>query len=90
MTVADRIRHKLTDALSPTRLDIIDESHRHAGHAGWREGGETHFQVEIVAESFAGKSRLERQRIVYDVLNEELAETVHALSLRTLTPEEAG
>jgi BolA protein len=91
MTMAERMREKLTQALSPTRLDIIDDSHRHAGHAGAREGGETHFTVEIVSGIFAGKSRVERQRLVYSALAAELQERVHALALRTLTPaEDAG
>jgi BolA protein len=88
MTMADRMRQKLTAAFAPTRLDIIDDSHRHAGHAGAREGGETHFTVEIVAAAFAGKSRVERQRLVYATLAAELQERVHALALRTLTPAE--
>lgn len=88
MTMADRMRQKLTEAFAPTRLDIIDDSHRHAGHAGAREGGETHFTVEIVAAAFAGKSRVERQRLVYATLAAELQERVHALALRTLTPTE--
>ena len=64
MNVAHRIRDKLTSALNPTTLEIVDESHRHAGHAGARPGGETHFRVEVVAAVFQGKSRLERQRLV--------------------------
>jgi len=90
MRVAHRIREKLTAALHPERLEITDESHRHAGHAGARPGGETHFRVEVVAIAFAGKSRLERQRLVYALLKEELAEQVHALSLVTRAPGEAG
>ncbi len=88
MTVADRIRAKLTRALAPTRLEIHDDSHRHAGHAGSRPGGESHFRLELVSPAFAGKTRLERQRLVYAVLAEELRGTVHALQLSTLTPEE--
>lgn len=88
MTVADRIRAKLTRALAPTRLEIHDDSHRHAGHAGSRSGGESHFRLELVSPAFAGKTRLERQRLVYAVLAEELRGTVHALQLSTLTPEE--
>lgn len=89
-TVADRIRHKLTSALSPSRLVVLDKSHRHAGHAGSRPEGETHFRVEISSAAFAGLSRVARQRLVYDVLAEELRDPVHALSLATTTPEEAG
>lgn len=88
MTVADTIQRKLTDALAPERLEIIDDSHRHVGHAGHRPEGETHFTVEIVAAGFAGRSRVERQRMVYAALADLLRDRVHALALRTLTPEE--
>jgi BolA protein len=90
MTVAETIRDKLTLALAPLRLIITDDSHRHAGHAGHRPEGETHFEVEIVAAAFEGKSRLERQRLVYDTLAAELSGPVHALALKTLTPEQAS
>lgn len=89
-TVASTIEAKLRAALSPVRLDIVDESALHAGHAGARDGGETHFRVEVVAQAFAGKSRLERQRLVYGVLADELAGPVHALSVRALTPSESA
>lgn len=90
MRVQDTIRRKLTAALKPVRLDIADESHRHAGHAGARPEGESHFRVEIVAAAFEGLSKLERQRLVYGVLAEELARDVHALALETLAPSEAA
>jgi BolA protein len=86
--VADMIRAKLSAGLNPTRLDIVDESHRHAGHAGAREEGESHFQVAIVSSAFAGQSRVARQRLVYGILAEELRTDIHALSLTTLTPDE--
>jgi BolA family transcriptional regulator, general stress-responsive regulator len=88
MSVADTIRRKLTEHFAPVRLDIVDESHRHAGHAGARPEGETHFAVTIVSAAFAGEGRVARQRRVYAALAEELASGVHALSLTTLTPEE--
>jgi BolA protein len=88
MSVAETIRAKLTERLSPSRLDIIDESHRHAGHAGAHPEGETHFAVTIVSAAFAGQSRVARQRLVYQILAEELATRVHALSLTTLAPDE--
>ncbi len=88
MSVAQTLHRKLTDALQPTRLAIVDDSHKHAGHAGAREGGESHFSVEIVSPAFAGKSRVERQRLVYAALAAELREQVHALALRTLAPDE--
>lgn len=87
MTVAETIRKKLTEAFAPTRLGIVDESHMHAGHVGARPEGETHFRVEIVSETFRGRSRVDRQRMVYDVLGEELAGPVHALSVSALPPE---
>jgi BolA protein len=88
--MAVRLRSKLEAALSPSSLSIEDESAKHAGHAGAQEGGETHFRIRIVSQSFKGLSRVERQRRVYAAVAEELAERVHALSLTTLTPDEAG
>lgn len=81
---------KLREALQPQRLDVIDESHRHVGHGGAHPEGESHFRIHIVSAAFTGKSRVARQRMVYDVLAEELRERVHALSLETLAPDEAG
>ena len=88
MATADRISDKLSSALAPVVLDIIDESSQHAGHVGARPEGETHFRVKIVSESFTGKSRVERQRMVYQTLADELAGGVHALAMTTLTPAE--
>ncbi|HYD29546.1 MAG TPA: BolA family protein [Azospirillaceae bacterium] len=88
MSYAERIRDKLTMALQPARLDVVDQSHRHAGHAGSHPDGETHFQVTVVSAAFEGRSRVARQRLVYDLLADELRERVHALSLQTLTPAE--
>ena len=90
MTVAEIIRGKLDDRFAPQRLDIVDESARHAGHAGARPEGETHFAVTIVADAFRGLGRVARQRLVYETLAEELATRVHALSLTARTPEEDG
>ena len=90
MRVADRIAEKLKQRFSPTALNVIDDSARHHGHVGSRPGGETHFKVEIVAAAFAGQTRVARQRLVYQALAEELAGPVHALELKTLTPEEAA
>lgn len=89
MAAIDRIRDRLTEAFAPVRLDIVDESARHAGHAGSRPGGETHFRVTIVSAAFAGQNRVARQRAVYGVLADELANQIHALSLIVLTPTEA-
>jgi BolA protein len=90
MRVAQIIEAKLTAALHPTSLTVTDESARHAGHAGARAGGESHFQLEIVSAEFAGKSRVARQRLVYQLLAEELRGPIHALSLVTRTPDEAA
>ena len=85
---AERIRRRLQEGLDPQRLVIRDDSHRHRGHAGWRSEGETHFHVTVVSSAFSGRSRVDRQRMVHALLRDELAERVHALELRTLTPEE--
>jgi BolA family transcriptional regulator, general stress-responsive regulator len=90
MSVAETIRQKLTDGLAPLRLDIVDESHRHAGHAGARPEGETHFAVTIVSAAFVGLGRVARQRLIYQILADELATRVHALALTTLAPGEPG
>ena len=86
--VADTITAKLTTAFSPTRLEVVDDSDRHHGHAGHREGGESHFNLLIEAEAFAGKARVMRQRMVMKVLAEELAGPVHALSIVATAPGE--
>jgi BolA protein len=92
MTVVDTIRHKLTASFAPLALEVVDESHRHAGHAGATRDdgsqGETHFHVRLVSAAFAGIGRVERQRRVYAALAEELKGRVHALSVTTLTPAE--
>lgn len=88
--VADSIRAKLDAALSPARVALVDESALHAGHAGARAGGETHFRLEVVAAAFAGLARVERQRLVYRILADELAGPVHALSVRAIAPGEPG
>ena len=90
MSVAETIRAKLTAALAPQALDVVDESHRHAGHAGSRPEGETHFRVTIVATAFEPMARLERHRRVNAILAAELAGPVHALALSALTPAEAA
>jgi BolA protein len=84
--VAEAIRRKLSEALAPERLEIVDDSDKHAGHAGHREGGETHFTITVVAPAFAGQSRIARQRQVNAILAEELAGPVHALSIKAMAP----
>lgn len=88
MRVAEIIKQKLTEALSPIQLDITDDSDKHAGHAGARPEGESHFSVFIVSGAFEGKSRVERQRLVYRALSQEMEQRIHALALHTVTPNE--
>ena len=88
MSVRDVMTVKLREALAPTELEVIDESHRHIGHGGWREGGETHFSVKVVSPAFVGKSRVERHRMVNAILAEELAGRVHALAVNAKAPGE--
>ena len=90
MSVRDAIERKLTEALSPQHLDVIDDSARHAGHAGANAAGESHFKVLVVSAAFEGQNRVQRQRLVYDALADELAGPIHALELKTLTPAEAA
>ncbi len=88
MLVSARIEEKLAKAFQPESLSVVDESHLHAGHAGSRPGGETHFRVSVVSKAFAGKSRVERHRMVNLVLAEELAGPVHALAVHPAAPGE--
>jgi BolA protein len=88
MTLQTRMREKLMIALRPTRLDVVNESHLHAGHASSPGTGESHFRLLIVAPAFTGKSRIERHRIVNDVVREELQDGVHALAIKALAPGE--
>ena len=87
--ISETIQLKLTDAFQPSRLEIEDDSARHQGHAGSRPGGESHFNVLIEAQAFAGAPKVARQRMVYKALAEELAGPVHALSVQALAPGEA-
>ncbi len=86
--VAEAIRRKLEIALNPQRLEIVDDSDKHHGHSGHREGGESHFTVSVVSEAFAGLNRVQRQRRINEVLAEELSGPVHALSLKASAPGE--
>jgi len=81
MTVEAEIRERLNEAFAPRELEVRDDSERHRGHAGWREGGETHFHVRIRAEPLAGLSRVARHRAVHQALGAELVGRIHALSL---------
>lgn len=84
--VTEAIRRKLQDAFAPSRLDVVDDSDKHKGHAGHREGGESHFTVIIEAAAFAGVNRVQRQRLINHALAEELAGPVHALSIKATAP----
>lgn len=88
MSVEDTIREKLTQAFSPESLEVENDSHRHAGHASSPGTGESHFRVSIVSDKFAGLSRVERHRLVNDVLAEELKDTIHALAIMAKAPGE--
>ena len=89
MSVRATIAQKLTEAFAPLSLKVEDESDRHQGHAGHREGGETHFRIYIVAEAFRGKSRVERHRMINTALAAELKGRVHALAIHAAAPGEA-
>jgi BolA family transcriptional regulator, general stress-responsive regulator len=90
MSTRDIIAEKLSRAFAPQRLEVVDESHRHEGHAGHRPGGETHFRLYIVSDAFQGKSRIERHRMVNELLSSELKGGVHALAIHASAPGEAG
>jgi BolA protein len=89
LTYKDRIQRNLEAALAPIDIEIIDDSVRHAGHAGHDPRGETHFKIRIVSSAFNGLTRVARHRLVYDALAGELKERVHALNIDAKTPEES-
>ena len=89
-TRASRIHQAIATAFPPAQVEVVDDSHRHAGHSGARPGGETHYSVAVVSPAFAGLGRLARSRAVHAVLEAEFAGGLHALSLRLATPDEAG
>ncbi len=88
MSLETRMREKLMVAFEPTRLDVVNESHLHAGHGSSPGTGESHFRLLIISTSFAGKSRVERHRSINDVLGDELKDGVHALAIKALAPGE--
>ncbi len=90
MRTADLITQKLTEAFAPQSLEVVDESHQHAGHAGHRPGGETHYRVYIVSAAFHGKTRLQRHRMINETLAGELAGGLHALAIHAAAPGEGG
>ncbi len=85
--VTKTIKHKLTTALMPTFLEVINDSENHRGHAGHDGSGESHFTVVIKAEAFRGKSRVAQQRLVMTALKEELASKIHALAIKASLPD---
>lgn len=87
MSVAARIRERLA-ALEPLDIELVDESSKHAGHAGWRPGGGTHWRLCIVSSRFAGQTTLARHRMVYQALGELMQNPIHALAITARTPEE--
>ncbi len=89
MRIRKTIEAKITAALKPEHLEIIDDSASHAGHSGANREGESHFKVLVVAQAFEGQNRVQRQRMVFDAIAEEMKSHIHALELKTLTPDEA-
>jgi BolA protein len=88
MSRQDRIAVALNEAFRPTELTVTDDSQRHHGHSGWREGGETHYSVRVVSDAFVGKSRVARHRLVTDALAAEFAGGLHALAIEARAPGE--
>ena len=88
MLVRDTITKKLKDAFTPESIDVVDESHLHEGHAGHRPGGQSHFRVYIVSQAFSGKSRVDRHRMINQVLSADLASGIHALAIHASAPGE--
>ena len=89
MNLESQMRQKLMISLQPSRLDVVNESHLHAGHRSSPGTGESHFRLLIVSEAFSGKSRVERHRMVNDLLSDELRSGLHALTIKACAPGEA-
>lgn len=90
LRVARELQRRIEAELQPERLEVEDQSASHAGHAGSRPGGETHFSVLVVSRTFAGRSRLERQRLVYAAAGDLMRDDIHALAIAALAPGEPG
>jgi len=90
MAIAETMRERLAAAFAPTVLEIVDESERHRGHAGWRDGGETHFRVAITAPAFAGMGRIARHRAVHAALGPDIVGRIHALALEIRAAGDGG
>ncbi len=86
--VVQKITEKITKALNPAQISVEDESHLHAGHAGARPGGETHFRLTVVSDQFSGLSLVKRHRLINEALAEELQGPIHALAIKALSPDE--
>ncbi len=86
--VVQKITEKITKALKPVKISVEDESHLHAGHAGARPGGETHFRLTVVSDQFTGLSLVKRHRLINEALAEELQGPIHALAIKALAPDE--
>ena len=86
--VASEMLRRLNSALSPSRIELVDDSEKHRGHGGYNPSGESHFTLRIESPAFAGKSRIERQRMVHKALGDLLDERVHALSIQARAPDE--
>ena len=86
--VAAEMLRRLNSALSPSRVELVDDSEQHRGHGGYNPAGESHFTLRIESAAFAGKSRVERQRMIYAALGDLMRERVHALSIRASAPGE--
>lgn len=88
MRVSETITKKLKEAFAPESIEVVDESHLHEGHAGHRPGGQSHFRLHIVSQAFAGKSRIDRHRMINAILADDLAGGVHALAIHASAPGE--
>lgn len=88
MTIKDSIISKINEQLEPQILEVEDDSNKHRGHAGWQEGGETHFNLLVVSEKFAGLSKINRHKVIYGILGDEMRQKIHALSIKAYAPEE--
>jgi BolA family transcriptional regulator, general stress-responsive regulator len=84
--VATEMLKRLQAALAPSRVELIDDSDKHRGHGGYNPAGESHFNLAVESAAFAGKSRIERQRMIYKALGELMDERVHALAIRATAP----
>ena len=90
MTMDTIIKEKLEKALAPERMELFNDSHKHAGHAGDDGSGQTHYRLIIVSERFENLGRIDRQRLVYEALKEEMSGGIHALNVKAIAPSESA